>query len=208
MTTFRDRLQRLPTKGQTRREYRGQSITALLEMDIPADLRITSSHIEQHLGRLSTFFEWCIRNKRKTGVTDNPVKGVEIKVTKRDRKPLAAADLQKLFDSDYYRNGSARACYVWWLPLLGIFTGARISELVMLECGDVVGRDGIPLIRIRDGKTENGRRYIAVHPKLIELGSLRYVEEVRAAGHKRVLFDAPIGRRTPGKRASELVNRQ
>jgi integrase len=207
VTLFRDRLRRLPTKRQARPEYRGKSVHELLDLDIPTDIRISNSHIEQHLGRLSTFFDWCIRNKSRTLVTENPVKGVELKVQKSDRAPLNVEDLTKLFNSGYYRNSGPRACYVWWLPLLGIFTGARISELVLVRCDDIEDRDGVPLIRIRGGKTDNAKRYIAVHSKLVELGFLRYVEAVRVAGHQRVLFDAPIGKRSAGKRASEMVNR-
>src|SRR5688572_9066149 len=82
ITLFRDRLQRLPTKRQARPEYREKSVHELLDVDIPMDIRISNSHIEQHLGRLSTFFDWCIRSKARTLVMENPVKGVELKVEK------------------------------------------------------------------------------------------------------------------------------
>lgn len=207
MKRFRDLMQRLPTKRTVRPAYRGKTVTELLAMDIPADIRMSGETVSQHVGRLSTFFEWCIKSKRRTLVTENPAKGLEIKTQKRDRAPLSAEDLRKLFSSDYYTGNGRRACYVWWLPLLGIYTGARISELVSNRCDDVYEQDGVPLIRIRGTKTDNAARVVAVHSKLIELGFMRFVAEVRLREKTRVLFDAPLGTRTPGKRASEMVMR-
>ncbi|WP_426025234.1 DUF6538 domain-containing protein [Brevundimonas sp. TSRC1-1] len=92
-----------------------------------------------------------------------------------------------------------------WAPLLMLFTGARPSEIAQLAVSDIKGNARHPYISIlteydpkdpddvRDfvvsHKTENARRDIPIHPELISLGFLRYVDERRAAGDAR-LFPA------------------
>lgn len=70
-----------------------------------------------------------------------------------------------------------------WLPLLALFTGARLDELGRLEPGDVIDA-GCPRICIRQAKNQSSVREVPLHPKLLELGWLEYVEAVRKAGYK------------------------
>jgi integrase len=76
----------------------------------------------------------------------------------------------------------------YWLPLLGLFTGGRISELCQLRCADIRQIDGIWALDIdeNDGsqtvKTTAGIRKIPLHPTLIELGFLDYLEVARRYG--------------------------
>jgi integrase len=70
-----------------------------------------------------------------------------------------------------------------WLPFLAFFTGARLDELGRLQPGDVIGSD-FPRIIIRQAKNQSSVREVPLHPKLIELGWLEYVEAVRKAGYE------------------------
>lgn len=69
-----------------------------------------------------------------------------------------------------------------WLPLLALFTGARLDELGRLETGDIIDA-GCPRICIRQAKNQSSVREVPLHPKLLELGWLEYVEGVRKAGY-------------------------
>jgi integrase len=88
----------------------------------------------------------------------------------------------------------------FWLPLLGLFTGARLGELAPLTAADVTTDQatGIPIITITEDR-ENGRRLktaasarvVPVHPELVRLGLLRFVEEAkRGIGSEARLFPA------------------
>lgn len=70
-----------------------------------------------------------------------------------------------------------------WLPLLAVFSGARLDELGRLQPGDVLGGD-YPRITIRQAKNQSSVREVPLHPKLIELGWLEYVEAISKAGYE------------------------
>ena len=74
------------------------------------------------------------------------------------------------------------------MPLLGLFTGARLGELALLLASDVSidEASGVSAISIADDpsigrslKTRASRRTVPVHPELIRLGFLEYVRERR-----------------------------
>lgn len=89
-----------------------------------------------------------------------------------------------------------------WAPLILLFSGARPSEIAQLAVTDIKTGGPHPYISIlteydpddpdeeRDfvvsHKTENARRDIPIHPKLIELGLLSYVQRRKEAGDVRL----------------------
>lgn len=104
----------------------------------------------------------------------------------------------------------------YWLPLLAIFTGGRLSELCQLKPNNIRQIDGIWAIDINEDdedqsiKTPAGIRIIPLHPKLIELGILDYVEVVRPYGGTIFPYLTPdrfknYGK-TPGRRFGEYLD--
>lgn len=106
--------------------------------------------------------------------------------TKRDLKakkssdnyhPFTEKELVKIFDSSTLK--AQKKPVDFWLPLLGLFTGARISELCQLALNDISQMDGLWSISINDDdykhlKSPAAKRVIPIHPKLIELGFIDY----------------------------------
>jgi integrase len=82
----------------------------------------------------------------------------------------------------------------FWLIPLALHTGARLAELTALRVDDFEMREGISciLIRPRDDrrlKTEAAERVVPVHPTLIDMGLLQFVDARRAeAGREAQLF--------------------
>lgn len=82
----------------------------------------------------------------------------------------------------------------FWPPLLALFTGARRAEVSQLLVRDIRQADGIWVIDITDDdvsknvKTDAGIRTIPIHPTLIEIGFLDYVEKVKSAKTGKALF--------------------
>ena len=130
-----------------------------------------------------------------------PVKGKAL-----DRLPYDIDDLNRIFSSPIYidgqrqKGGAGEAQF--WLPLIGLFAGARLEEIGQLLTEDVRTRGNIvyfDFIDIDDQaetagtkpedkrvKTLSGRREVPMHPILIEIGFLRYVAKMKAAGHRRL----------------------
>ena len=139
----------------------------------------------------------------------NPARGTQLKDVRRareKRREFDPAALSAIFSSAIYtadqrpEGGAGEAAY--WLPLLALYTGARINELCQLHPGDVAQEGyadakGKPqkawVIRIEQDagkdkrvKTESSERRIPVHPDLIKLGFVKYAQ---AQAGKPLLFD-------------------
>jgi len=100
----------------------------------------------------------------------------------------------------------------FWLPLLGLYTGAREGELCQLRCADVMlsDKEKVPYIRIHaEGKgmslkNENSWRSFPIHPELKKLGFLRFVEERREAGGGSLFPEMLVENRMASYRHSKL----
>ena len=163
--------------------YRGKPIKTVLAMAPSETLSVST--INKYLNRLSTLFEWA---QRHAYTSVNPFEGLGIKKTTpayEDREAFDANDLTRLFSSEIFALGHFKHPYQYWLPLLGLYTGARINELCQLRLGDIRTEDSIWVIDINsvDGKrvkSRAGRRLIPLHSRLIDLGFLDYVARLQA----------------------------
>lgn len=89
-------------------------------------------------------------------------------------------------------RGSGEAAF--WLPLMSLFTGARLEELGQLGLADVHVRNGLLVLDIRETeeqhvKTEESVRRVPVHRALRNLGFEAYVQWCLKQGASR-LFPA------------------
>lgn len=109
-------------------------------------------------------------------------------------EPFTPPELVKLFCSDAYKSNSFKKASQFWLPLLGLYTGARIDEPASMALSDITEHAGIPAFFMSGegnagGKNEYAPRWIPIHPKLLEAGFLAYVETLRSEGHERLFPD-------------------
>ncbi|RYF32583.1 MAG: site-specific integrase, partial [Cytophagaceae bacterium] len=77
----------------------------------------------------------------------------------------------------------------FWLPMLGLFTGGRISELTQLDIVDIQKHGDVWAISINDEgdesvKTLAADRLIPLHPTFIDCGFLEYVNDAKEHGTK------------------------
>lgn len=132
------------------------------------------------------------------------------------RRPWTPGELQALFSLPLFTayqlpkasRGGQDAAY--WLPLLGLFTGARISELAQLSRGDVVslpkgsGTGAQAVLNITDEgasqslKTAHSKRTVPVHPELVRLGFLTYVEGLGGPAEASLWPALPLRKGKPG----------
>jgi integrase len=142
-----------------------------------------------YLQRLSTMLRWA---EREEHLTRNPAVGLRVAQPEGDprtaRLPFSLDQLNRIC-------GGLAVEQPWrrWITLLGLFTGARLNEICQLATADVVRQDGVDVILIRPSaengarlKTPAAQRVIPVHPELIKIGFLQYVEKVRQGGHDRL----------------------
>lgn len=108
-------------------------------------------------------------------------------------KPFTTAQIQALFAPSQVAELSEGAR---WASLIGLYTGARASEVGQLALSDFSMVDGLPCITITDEgddqslKTEASERVIPIHPHLIQLGLWEHVQALRKNGAKRLFTRA------------------
>ena len=143
---------------------------------------ISNESVKDYIQKCSSFFEWCVLNE----YTDiNPFKGIRFKKVTRDsdgKNAYSKADLNKIFNSEIFTKHKFKHPHYYWLPLLAKLTGARLNELCQLYVEDVKCIDGDWCLSINDMHTDKklknnqSKRTIPLHPKLLDLGFIRYVE--------------------------------
>ncbi|MCG9107716.1 phage integrase N-terminal SAM-like domain-containing protein [Laribacter hongkongensis] len=116
--------------------------------------------------------------------------------TKNDAKKASASNGYKPFTDDELKAifqpqllSEAQRPADFWLPMLGLFTGGRISELAQLDIADIQQHEGIWAISIngegdKSIKTLAATRLIPIHPILLDCGFLDYVNDTKAYGTK------------------------
>lgn len=113
----------------------------------------------------------------------------------KTERPFEVEELRKLFNPTTYLNWSCLQAADFWGPLLGLFTGARMDELLTLRKKDIKctpaqptrsrnrdnSRDGICFIDLTDSakklKNTASHRVIPIHQHLIELGLLSFIDD-------------------------------
>jgi len=137
------------------------------------------------------------------GLTSCPFRGLKAaskrqeakKSRRKSRRAFRSEELQALFNSPVYRNdfrpkgGDGEA--IFWLPLMGTFTGAREEELAQLRVFDVVRHNNTWVLRFVDEgdlqlKNPNSYRWVPVHSELLRCGFLQYFAHVKEAGHTQL----------------------
>ncbi|AKE08964.1 site-specific integrase [Serratia liquefaciens] len=154
-----------------------------------------------------------------------------VMVREQDRRDLfTEEELIQIFSADWFKIGAGTPNqygrytrfrpYHYWLPLLALYLGGRINELCQLYLADIrTDKNGVVYVdfnldtpdKVVDDealaggdkslKTVNAIRQVPIHPRLIELGLLEYVDALKAAGHDR-LFPELKHNRIKGYRAA------
>jgi integrase len=143
---------------------------------------LSASRVNGHLTFAGAVFRFARRHKMMKA--DNPVEGIKLKRTGRvdtEKSVFSDDDLGRLFAT---LPECPKHPYQKWLPLLGLYTGARLEELAQLYREDVREVDGVWCLDINESrpdqsvKNASSARLVPLHPVLIERGFLRYVDGV------------------------------
>ncbi|WP_434405773.1 DUF6538 domain-containing protein [Sphingobium sp. DN12] len=156
----------------------------------------TPQNVNVKLGNLRTLLQWAVDNDY---AESNAAIGIVLKAPANKRMTYGLADLQSLFSSPVYADGArpkqGRGEAAYWLPVLALFTGARMKELGQLRVGDIKQADypdadnkmrscwGLHFVADTDDngqvtrlKNAESERFVPLHPELERLGFLKYVK--------------------------------
>lgn len=220
--TFGRRLGGLPTDTYLyKRKFKTESLHELIEIAERENLpRKEGQTVKGHIGRLSEILKYGADNHM---LRFNPAadykrgRGKAVMQRAQDERQVFSADeLGVIFSQDWFRKGAGdfqesgwttwRPHY-YWLPLLGLLTGARLNELSQLYLDDIVQSASDSAIWYIDFnlsqpdkvdadepdsasdktfKTVNALRVVPIHDKLVQLGLPEYVAALRQQGHTRL----------------------
>lgn len=171
------------TKGHVAK-YRDE----LLKQNLKADT------IRKRLTAIRSVFKIAVEFGK---IEYNPAQSINVKRNplENQRQDYSLEDLRTIFKSPVFTeavrpNGIGEAAY--WVPLIGLFTGARPNEILQLEPEDVKHDEpsGIHYFDIntrgkgKSVKTAVSLRQPPIHQELIKLGLLEYVKKMKEAGSK------------------------
>ncbi|WP_024510062.1 DUF6538 domain-containing protein [Bradyrhizobium sp. ARR65] len=96
-----------------------------------------------------------------------------------------------------------------WVPWIGAYTGARISEICQLRSEDVLKIEDIPCFKFAPEagslKTSGSERIVPLHPALIESGLLNFVSRVKSGPLFADLSPDKFGKR--GGNGTKVIGR-
>lgn len=194
---WRDLIAALPPTYAKSKAYAGLSIReAAAKAKAVGAKTVSPTTVNKNLSTISPFLGWCVTNAY---AERNPCDGLfyDVPKGKNPRPPFSDEQLESIFSSPLFTGFVADGKehlpgkmladdWRYWIPLICLFTGARIGEIAQLRIGDIQSENDIPFILIRHDEklglqTKSGHsRPAPIHSKLQALGFLSFVERQRA----------------------------
>jgi len=200
-----DLLGRFPKKAADMTIFRGMKFREIVAHNatLPAPKSPVSKRtVNKYIASLSGFCKWLVT---RGALESNPATGLQFTLEdSTERRPYTLEELQRIFTSPVYTGfeadrkehlpGELRTQdWRFWIPLLGLYTGARLGELSQLLTADVRCEAGAWVLYIttegdeaKSLKTAGSRRVIPVHATLIRLGFLDHHAAMVARGERRL----------------------
>ena len=179
----RELVQVLKKLPKNRNKYPDQTIDDLLKME---NIEVLSdSTIKKIFNKILTLFNWSINQGY---LSQNVFKG-KLDLTQKKQvieKHFTISELElicgdQLKKQSLNKNRPER----YWIPMISLYSGSRLNEICQMNLSDIEDQDGIWVMKITNDsedksvKTQSGNRVVPLHPQLIDLGLLDYVEEIR-----------------------------
>lgn len=167
------------------------------------------TNINKIIGFVSALFNFADANYNIPG---NPFTGLKMRRSGKardERDPFTLSELKAVFSaplftgckSPRYHNSPGEVIPndqgIYWVPLIGLFTGARSGEILQLRLEDVSRHQGVWHFKVTDEgegqtvKNAGSVRNIPIHKTLVDLGFLAFVEHQRKLKHQRLFPEMP-----------------
>ncbi|MDB5512309.1 MAG: hypothetical protein JWR08_1792, partial [Enterovirga sp.] len=202
---MRDLLLELPPNYMKLKENKGLSARDAAQANSGKESNLSLKTKDKYFSMFRGFLRWCMDEGHLDKMPGPGVKipGVSKIASNRGRAPYSDAQLEAIFSSPLYAGHhspgrrSAPGSVVtrdgkFWIPLISLFSGMRLGEIVQLLVSDIKTEAGVTYFDIdrEEGddktiKTASSRRRVPVHSNLIALGFGRYLE-ARQGGASRL----------------------
>lgn len=216
---FKSALTHYPARGSVRPAYRdltwNDRVSRARDVE-EADLLNAETINTKYLSPLRSIFRYHQGVGLKHRLPVNPFDGVAARkkrTAKRDskRRDFTAREVRSMLSqpmfvgakgmsgAPLYQMGDVRISdWRYWVPILALFTGARLNEVCAIALNDFKVEDGVHYVLIRDilegqhGKSDAAWRRVPLHRELIRLRLPDYVEQRRQEGGVRLFDDLEV----------------
>jgi len=156
--------------------------------------QMSFARIDMYIGYASQVFNWAIR-QNYTKI--NPFAGLQYgkkkqKRADKQRNAFTTDDLNKIFvDSSYFGQDKWGKCvhpHFFWIPLLGLYTGARLEEIAQLYVEDIKLIEGTYSLDFKEDRPDKSiktgeQRIIPLHDFLVQdLNFIGYLQSLPQDG--------------------------
>jgi integrase len=152
------------------------------------DSGISINSVNKHMARIGSLLKYC----HELGMmTNNPATGLQMLEKRRADQERSVYSLEDVTAIMVNLPNDISTPERYWVPLIGLYSGLRLNEICQLHISDIVKIDGCWCFDINDAgdkrlKNSASARMIPLHPKLIDLGLIRYYEAMKEAMKPRL----------------------
>jgi integrase len=221
---FKGHIMKIPRNRNKNPQYRDLDFHKLVELNVKDVISTTT--VNKHLGWCSSFYEWSINH----GYSNiNPFKGLKLKrkVSPRDeRDRFTELELKKIFGKENYihfTNIEKGRYELYWVPLIGVFSGLRLGEITSLYldnikeisgnhrekrwCFDIVEE---PERTDKHLKTKSSRRIVPIHDTLLKLNFIEFIELLKKKdpSRERLFQELKLSEGNYNKNVSTFFNKR
>jgi integrase len=201
---WKQQLQFWPLKAGHDKIFEGMSFRKIIDANASAKKgTISKKTINKYLFALGTFANWLLSNDY---LESDVMRGMYLTLDKqaKTRFPYSADQLSDIFTSPLFDHcggdGKEHAPgnvairdWRYWIPWIGLYSGARLGEIAQLLTADIRQEHGIWIFHItREGsvlkstKTAGSQRVVPVHSKLIGLRLIDHHHEMIRRGERQL----------------------
>jgi integrase len=193
-------LARWPLKAGDMKAFEGMSFRKVIDANVTLKKpTISQKTINKYLSAVGSFAEWLLQNEY---IENDVMRGMYLSLDKRKktRFPFTEDQLKAIFDSPLFATcmgedqehkpgNIAIRDWRYWIPWIGLYSGARLGEIAQLLTADVRQLHGTWILHIteegstlKSTKTGGSMRVVPVHSELIKLGLIEYHAAMVASG--------------------------
>lgn len=168
----------------------------LTDMLLPeiGDKTMSTTTVKRYLRVFKEFLTYAQRKGYVSAALNVQIE-IPVKDSRQSYDRFTKAELLKIFNPEYYPYPEdENFAYRYFIPLMALYSGARLNELCQLYCDDIKKENNIYYMIFTDERPDQhlknkvSKRIVPIHPKIIEMGFLDYLLSVKSKRKQRVFY--------------------